>query len=338
VSAAMCPKCRFPLSRQESRSGKCPFCGTALELPDAAGFRSAALPPPVDERAARLPVSQFIRPFVRGAFILFVLAAGGGGIYYLVSNGVTRFLGGTDAPAQAAFEKPAPPGEAPVVAQRPSKGAPPSAQPAPPPAAEAKGDVPPVLPREIVVTGTVRKIDGPQGEYSLEPLNGGTQVRLRGKVKRLRIGSLNGDAVLEAETLEAQEVIFTGAINGNARARVNAPNGSVEFRAPVAGQPKVYVDAPNGKVTFAKPAGGKAGADIDGEAKITIKAKEVDFQCPINGAGTYVQVVFSAGGKMRFTEMGGRSQLLYRRADARDPDPVIGWGIVRDNARCKENK
>jgi len=337
VPAAMCPKCRFPLSRQESRSGKCPFCGTALESPDAAGPRSAALPPPVDERAARLPVSQLIRPFVRGGFILFVLAAGGGGIYYLVSNGVTRFLGGTDAPTQAAFEEPAPPGETPVVAQRPSKGAPPSAQPAPPPAAEAKSDVPPVLPREIVVTGTVRRIDGPQGEYSLEPLNGGTQVRLRGKVKRLRIGSLNGESVLEAETLEAQEVIFTGAINGNARARVNTPNGSVEFRAPINGQPRLGVVAPNGKVTFAKSAGGKAGADIDGEAKITIRAKEVDFQCPINGE-TSVSVVLSSGGKMRFTEMGGRSLLLYRKADAGDPDPVIGWGIVRDNARCKENK
>ena len=98
------------------------------------------------------------------------------------------------------------------------------------------------------------------------------------------------------------------------------------------------VVAPNGKVTFAKSAGGKAGADIDGEAKIAIRAKEVDFQCPINGGKTSVIVVLSSGGKMRFTEMGGRSQLLYRRADAGDPDPVIGLGIVRDNARCRENK
>jgi hypothetical protein len=327
VPAVLCAKCRFPLSRQESRSGKCPFCGTRLEASDLAWSRGAALPPPVDERAASLPPSQAIKPFLRGVVILFVLAVVGGGLYYLVSTGVTRLLGGADATTETASEEPGkPPADEPA------------AQPGKLPAAAAKGEARPVLPQEIVVVGSTRKIESPDGEYTIGPLSGDAQVRLRGKVKTLRIGSLDGDAALEAEALEAREIIFTGPVNGRARAKVHAPNGFVEFRGPINGQPKLGVIAPNGKVIFAKSAGGKAGAEIDGEAKITIRAKEVDFQCPINGGETSVSVVLSAGGKMRFTEMGGRSLLLYRKADARDPDPVIGWGIVRDDARCKESK
>ncbi|MCX5685630.1 MAG: hypothetical protein NT049_18385 [Planctomycetota bacterium] len=274
-----------------------------------------------------MPASQAVRPFLRGAIILIVVASVGGGLYYAVSAGVTRLLGGPVAPAQVASEDSAkPPTNVPPVQLVMS------------PAAEAKNEVRPVLPKEIILVGNAKRIESPEGEYTVEPLSGDTVVQLRGKVKRLRIGSLDGDSTLEAEALEAQEIVFAGPVSGRAKARVNSPNGSVEFRGPISGQPRLGVSAPNGKVTFAKSAGGKAGADIDGEAKITIRAKEVDFQCPINGGETTVSVVFTSGGKMRFTEMGGRSLLLYRKADAKDPDPVIGWGIVRDDARCKETK
>jgi hypothetical protein len=29
---------------------------------------------------------------------------------------------------------------------------------------------------------------------------------------------------------------------------------------------------------------------------------------------------------------------VYRKAEASGPDLVIDWGIVRDEARCRENK
>jgi hypothetical protein len=81
----------------------------------------------VDERAAAVPLSQAVRPFLRGALILIVLAIVGGGLYYLVSAGVTRLLGGPAAPTQVASEEPAKP---------PANVSP--AQPVKSPVAEAK--------------------------------------------------------------------------------------------------------------------------------------------------------------------------------------------------------
>jgi hypothetical protein len=183
----------------------------------------------------------------------------------------------------------------------------------------------------------VRKIDSPQGEYVVEPLDGAAQVYLRGRVKTLRIGSVGGDVLLDATGLEAQEVFFTGAVSGRARAKVHAPNGSVEFRASISGRASLVLDATGGRVTFPKPAAGRAGAEISGDPRMTIRAREVDFQVSING-DAQVTAVLSAGGKIRFTEMNGHSRLTYRRDAPRDPDPVIGWGIVRDDARFRETK
>lgn len=344
MPAALCPKCRFPLSRAESRAGKCPFCAAALGADAAARPRGAELPPPVDERAAHVPASQAVKPLLRGAAILLALAVGGGGLYYAVSAGVTRYLGGADTPADAApHEAETWPGD-PPVATVPDKVAPPAAPAAGhsenPPAApvpdEAKEDALLAAAQEFS-GGRVRKIDSPQGEYVVEPLDGAAQVYLRGRVKTLRIGSVGGDVLLDATGLEAQEVFFTGAVSGRARAKVHAPNGSVEFRAPISGRASLVLDATGGRVTFPKAASGRAGAEISGDPRMTIRAREVDFQVPIND-DAQVTAVLSAGGKIRFTEMNGHSRLTYRRDDAGDPDPVIGWGIVRDEARFRETK
>lgn len=337
MPAALCPKCRWPLSREESRSRKCPFCAAPLEWADAARSRSAALPPPVDERGARLPLPEAARPIIRGALVLLVLAAGGGGLYYAVSAGVARYLGGADAPASAASEESKEFEEAFLALQTPPESEAAQVQPEKPPAPDAKSDVRPVLPQEITVAHNVTKIDSPEGEYTVEPLDGEALLRLRGKVKTLRIKGLNGDAFLEAEALEAQEIIFAGPVGGRAKARVRAPGGSVEFRMPINGQARVTVDATGGKVTFFKPSGGQGGCDIAGQAHVVIRAKEVDCQCPLDDAAQ-IYVMFSVGGKLRFTEMSGTSRLVYRKAEASGPDLVIDWGIVRDEARCRENK
>jgi len=368
VPAAVCPKCRFPLSREESRPGTCPFCGVRLGAAGAERPRGPDLPLPVDERGVRLPASEAAGPFLRGALILLVLAVGGGGLYYAVSTGVTRFLGGTDARPPAASQEPdkrpadasaaeASGKAAPPAAPAPSQAAPPAAPaiaasasaasgaanggtpPAAPASAsaEAKSEAPPAASHEIVGGGKVRKIDKPDGEYVVEPLDGAANVFLRGKVKTLRIGSLDGDAVLDASGLEAQEVCFTGPVGGNARARVCAPNGAVEVRAPVGGRANLTIDAAGGRVTFPRAAAAGAGAEIDGDPRMKIKAREVDFQVPFSG-GAQVHVVLSAGAKIRFTELSGSSRLTWHKAGAGDPDPEIGWGIMRDGARFREAK
>jgi len=332
VPVGLCPKCRFPLSRAESRAGKCPFCAAALGADDAARPRGGELPPPVDERAARVPASQAVKPLLRGAAILVMLAVGGGGLYYAVSAAVTYYLCDADTPADGVPHEPAKSAEAALAAPMPPTGGPSAA----PPLTEANVEAL-LAPAQDVGGGRVRKIDSPQGEYVVEPLDGAVQVYLRGRVKTLRIGSLGGDVILDATGLEAQEVFFTGAISGRAKAKVHAPNGSVEFRASISGRASLGVDATGGRVTFPKPAAGRAGAEISGDPRMTIRAREVDFQVPIND-DAQVLTVLSAGGKIRFTEMNGHSRLTYRKAEAGDPDPVIGWGIVRDEARFRETK
>jgi hypothetical protein len=345
VPATMCPKCRVPLSREESRSGKCPFCAAPLGASEAAAHRRAELPPPVDERAASVPLRESVKPLLRGASILLALAMGGGGLYYAVSAGVTRYLGGPESRPDAALQEPETwPGD-PPDATAPDTVAPPAAPaagqsekpPAAPAPAQEKPGGRPVLPREVVLARGVLKIDSPEGEYFVEPIDGAVHVLLRGKVKTLRIGSLGGDALLDSSALKAEAIIFAGAISGRAKAQVYTAGGSVEFRGPVSGRANLTVNAPNGKVTFAGPAAGRPGAGVGGESNATIKARELDVQCPIGG-DAQMYVVLSGGGKLRFTEMGGRSSLLFRKANARDPDPVIGRGIMRDESRCRETK
>jgi hypothetical protein len=357
VPAALCPKCRVPLSREESRSGKCPFCAAPLGASEAAAHRRAELPPPVDERAASLPLPESVKPLLRGAIILLALGVGGGGLYYAVSAGVTRYLGGPEPWPDAALQEPeTPPGD-PPDATAPDEVAPPAASlaarapseeepsrlpqsekpAAAPPAAEAKSGARPVLPQEVVLARGVLKIDSPEGEYFVEPIDGAVHVLLRGRVKTLRIGSLGGDALLDASALKAEAIVFAGAVSGRARAQVYTAGGSVEFRGPVNGRANLIVNAPNGKVTFAGPAGGRPGAGFGGESNATIKARELDVQCPISG-DAQMYVVLSGGGKLRFTEMEGRSLLFFHKANARDPDSVIERGITRDDSRCRETR
>jgi len=383
VPAVLCPKCRFPLSHDESRCGTCPLCGGALEGVAAAQSAPAESPPPVDERITGVPRSRSVAPFAWAAVVLAGLALGGGGLYYLLSAGIPFLLGDSEPPAAKAIaepkeddgvaaapiatvapapqkvpEPPQPP-EAPrpepAAREPPAPASPPARLPEQPPApppgtkrpeppraepppapVEARRESPPEAPRETV-RGNVRTIENPAGEYALEALNAGAQVRLRGKVKTLRIGPVNGESTLDASGLEVRQVILVGEINGGSTVKLEAQDGSVEFRGAVNGRSKVDVDAPGGKVTFLKaPGAGQAGAEISGDSKITIRAKDVDFQCPIGGSETRVTVVLTRGGSLRFTEIGGRSRLLYRRAELKDPEPIVTRGTIRGQAEVKK--
>lgn len=105
MPAVLCPKCRFPLSHEESRSGQCPFCGAALEIV-AAVQPAAPNPEPVDERGGGASGSRTTSAFVWAVVVLLALALGGGGLYYLLSTGITFLLGRTDEPTIAAPAEP----------------------------------------------------------------------------------------------------------------------------------------------------------------------------------------------------------------------------------------
>jgi hypothetical protein len=92
------------LSHEESRSGKCPFCGAALRIV-AAAQPAAPNPEPVDERGGASG-SRTTSAFVWAVIVLLALALGGGGLYYLLSTGITFLLGRTHEPTSAAPAEP----------------------------------------------------------------------------------------------------------------------------------------------------------------------------------------------------------------------------------------
>ncbi|MDA1016167.1 MAG: hypothetical protein O3A00_17135 [Planctomycetota bacterium] len=170
-------------------------------------------------------------------------------------------------------------------------------------------------------------IDAPDGEYNAESLNEGDFVRLHGKVKTLKLSSVNGRSALDASGLEAKE-IQVESINAEATVVLNAPGGLVEIKSGINGQARVFINAAGGKVVFLN------GCPITGNCEVTISAREVDFGAVLGS--NKVKVVFSKGGKLRFTKMTGSSYIHYKRADPKDPPPTIEAGTLVESSECKE--
>jgi hypothetical protein len=183
----------------------------------------------------------------------------------------------------------------------------------------------------------VPPVDMPDGEYAVGSLNGATTIKLKGKCKTLTVGLVDGASTLDASGLTAKEIIFTDKIDGRSTVKLNAPNGSVDFRKKVDGQSTLEVVAAGGTVTFSHPGGFlKEGSKIDGKSKVRITAKVVDFKAKIDGGPeTHVLVTLTAGGTLRFKEINGKCRLHYRKADAKDPDPSIEAGTIDGQAELK---
>ena len=118
-------------------------------------------------------------------------------------------------------------------------------------------------------------------------LEGQARITLSGKVKTLKLQEIGTNVSLDAAKLAAQTITFAKRINGQARVKVSAPGGVVEFRDRVDGGTHLDVQAPGGKVTFTEPSDkGKTGSKIDGDARVTLTAKEAEFRGPASPATT----------------------------------------------------
>lgn len=157
-------------------------------------------------------------------------------------------------------------------------------------------------------------------------------MRLVGKVKKLTIGPIDAKSHLDASSLEVQEVVFNGAINGRSYVKVRATNGTIEFRAPIDSQSTVWAYAVGGKVTFGSPAN-RSACIINGDAKVHVTAQEVLFWGAIDGTATTVKVLLTKGGKLMFTDLAGSAKLQYRKYSRNDPDTTIEQGKIADKAK-----
>jgi hypothetical protein len=209
------------------------------------------------------------------------------------------------------------------------------------------------------------KLNDPGGEFTLKPMHKGMRIELIGKIKTLNIAAVNDRSVLDVSGLVAEEIIFTGninsgskvllgqartlkiravndrslldasaleardihlegAVNSGSTVKLHALKGSVEFFGEVNDRSQIDIAAPGGKVVFKS----RGDSVINGDAKLTVLARDVDFAGAINGLQTQVNVTLTKDGSLKFRRLSGGVQLLCGKADAGDPEPRIEAGHV----------
>jgi hypothetical protein len=195
---------------------------------------------------------------------------------------------------------------------------------------EPKKDAPPANAVVIKIDPFVepnRKFDNPNDTAVLADLQDKDIVTLTGKLRKLQIGSLHGEAILDASKLDVQEIEIGGDVHGNTRVILNAPNGNVVIKGFVVGSAKITVVAPGGTVTIPANSG-----RLDGGSEVTITAKTLNMNGVMLG-GARLNATFTTGGSLKVASMEGGATLKYKKAAASDPAIVVEKGELRGGAR-----
>ena len=206
------------------------------------------------------------------------------------------------------------------------------------PAAKPQASVPPKPEAQTAMVADplpgdkMVQLDEPDGIYRVPSLDTGESRELQGRIKRLEIEMVNGDALLDAAELQANEVVFLRGVNGQAQARVFAPDGTVELQGDINGEAVVDIYAPGGRVVL----GAEGDTCVNGSGRITITAAAVDIRGRVDGS-PQLDVTLTHGGKLKFAELSGSARLTYRRANPADPEPAIQAGSLRAGAQLVQH-
>ncbi len=330
MTTLTCPKCRQRLPEDALDAGQCPLCGFPLDgpvvlaAPDTSGGGKWRL---VAEVATTL---------------LFTAAA----VYWFIGRSEpTRSphapevaaLGPTDGERHVA----------PFPHESGPQTVPPPHTPDPHPDKSRDQGLPPTRPvaeappkdgpRPISVVMKVdpkitpqRHFDSPDDTVALPDLNTGDRVALTGRVRVLRLGSVNGTGRLDASGLIADEVLITGDLNGEAHVQVTAPNGQVTVGGYVMGASKLTIVAPDGVVKVATT------GRVTGSATVTATAKRVEVNGPLSGSAK-VKATLSARGSLKWVRAEENATVSYKRAAETDPPPTIDKGELRGGAKVVGN-
>jgi hypothetical protein len=346
MTTLTCPKCRHTLPDAALDVGQCSRCGFPLDGPVVLGTSG--------------PRSGGPRLLLITGAVLLAVAGGAGYAFFGLSGAhtdrswvevtalpssdpqsVVPVLHGAPFPHEpkppdAGTTNPPPTPADPQGA--PDKGPQPNAEP---PGVPDKGQRPnpwlepvkPAAPRPVGVVMKVdpkiapkRHFDHPDDTAALPDLNTGDHVTLTGKVRVLRIGSVNGKGVLDASGLVAEEIIITGDLNNDAQVMLHAPRGKVTVSGYVSGSTKLTVVAPGGEVTFAK------SGRVSGSALVIVTAKRLEANCPLSG-GAKVNVTLTASGSLKLNRAEEGATVTWKKAAPGDPAPVIEKGELRGGAK-----
>jgi hypothetical protein len=194
----------------------------------------------------------------------------------------------------------------------------------PPKRAEPRpiGVVVPIEPR----IQSKRHFDQPDDTAALPDLNTNDHVILTGRIRILKLGSINGKGSLDASGLAAEEIIMSGDMYGPGSLAINAPNGTVTIRGHIAGNAKVDIAAAGGTVVLTR-SGRFTGGSI-----IAITAKRLEAVGLLTG-GTAVQIKLTPGGSLKLTRSEEGATVTYSKSMPGDPPPTIEKGELHGGAK-----
>jgi hypothetical protein len=164
------------------------------------------------------------------------------------------------------------------------------------------------------------------------------RVILRGKVKALKVISLDNGQVLDASGLTAETVSVSGRVGNGSVLKVNAPGGIVNINEGISGKSSVEINAPGGEVRFTRETRpGRPGSEIDGGSTVTITARRVDLRGDVNGIETRVTVNLTDDGWLWAEAVRGIATVEYRTANS-PGKPSASAGIVTPTATFRQIK
>ena len=226
----------------------------------------------------------------------------------------------------------------------------------------------------VIILGNDIKLNDPDGQFDIKPINGGEKIIVQGKIKTLTVAGLNDKSILDATLLDAGEILFTGNLNSgstvllgkagklrlrdvNDHSTVDGPElgaKEIEIAGAINGGSSLKLHAPAGGVQFLGDVNDGARIDIaapDGKvrfhaplnnvARLQIIAKSVELDKAVNGSKSEIDVTLTKPGFLQFSRLNGTVRLQYRKADAGDPEPRIDAGMVgagRIFARCRRQR
>jgi len=341
-----CPSCGLPLSERALAAETCPCCGAAFLGCEQPGPepQTLAQPVPVTVEPTAPHAPQYSRQAIRAT-------AWVGAALLVIGVGVASYLLALpdEAPRVAETKPPdpeTPAAQTPAPAPTPSQSQPraelapsprevsvvrplsPVTAVAVAPEPRPKADAPRVLLDPF--DGPERKLDLPNGTAEVADLNGEDKLTLTGKVKVLKIGPVNGSAVIDASALEVDEIELTGDINGGTVVKLNSAGGRITIAGHVNGSAKLTIHAPGGEVVFA----GGDDTQVTGGTVVTITAKRLDFRSQLSG-GTRIDATLTKGGSLRTRVMDGGATLRYKAASHNDPELKVETGESRGGASVK---
>ena len=331
MTTLTCPKCRQKLPEEALDAGQCPHCGFPLDGPVLLAT------PDISGRGRWRIVAEVV------VTLLFTTAV----VYWFL--GRSEPTRAPHAPEVAALNPTEVEYHAAPFPHEPEPRTIPTANAPTEPRTDKPRDQdqPPVLPiveapkkdgpRPISVVMKVdpkitpqRHFDSPDDTAALPDLNNGDRVALTGRVRVLRLGSVNGNGRLDASGLVADEVIITGDMNGEAHVQVNAPNGQVTVGGYVMGTSKLTILAPGGVVKVADT------GRVTGHATVTATAKRLEVNGPLSG-NAKVKATLSARGSLKWVRAEENATVSYKRAAETDPPPTIDKGELRGGAKVVGN-